>query len=218
MQFLYNENAKDEVIELKGQEIKHLKARRKKSGDLLNLRNLKDEFIYTYKIDSFERNNATLMKVKKEASNTQTSDLTLAWAVVDAKVIEKTLPFLNEMGVKKIAFVYTEFSQKNFKLDFERMRRILINSCEQCGRSSLMELELHENLEDFTDSHEDFAVLDFGGGEFQKDIKTIFVGPEGGFSENERELFKNQKVFSLKTSLILRSESAAVASCAKILI
>ncbi|HDZ5016923.1 TPA: 16S rRNA (uracil(1498)-N(3))-methyltransferase, partial [Campylobacter jejuni] len=42
MQFLYNKQAGEELIQLQGESFKHLKARRVKENSELNLRNLQD--------------------------------------------------------------------------------------------------------------------------------------------------------------------------------
>ncbi len=75
--------------------------------------------------------------------------LNIGWCIIEPKVIEKTLPSINEMGVNSITFIYCKRSQKNFKLDLNRLKKILINSSQQCGRSSLMELNIIDNLEQF---------------------------------------------------------------------
>ncbi|MEO1938944.1 MAG: 16S rRNA (uracil(1498)-N(3))-methyltransferase, partial [Sulfurimonas sp.] len=41
---------------------------------------------------------------------------------------------------------------------------------------------------------------------------------EGGFAPSEKELLQKQEVFRLKTPMVLRSESAALAVASKILL
>ncbi|XPV54809.1 MAG: hypothetical protein ACNI3H_07545 [Halarcobacter ebronensis] len=55
----------------------------------------------------------------------------MAWCIVDPKTIEKELPYLNELGVRKITFISCDYSQKNFKLNFEKLEKILVNSSSQ---------------------------------------------------------------------------------------
>ena len=146
------------------------------------------------------------------------SDLTLAWAIVDPKTIEKTLPSLNEIGIAKIVFFYGEFSQKNFKLDFSRLERILISSCEQCGRNDLMKFEIYKSLDELVKFYPNVALIDFEGenldGYAGKEI--LAIGPEGGFSRSEREAVA--KKYGLKAKNILRSQTAILGVTAKILI
>lgn len=68
------------------------------------------------------------------------------------------------------------------------------------------------------------SVLDFGGEVLQTRAQAIsalkegvFIGAEGGFSSQERETFaaQNRKIYGVDSTLILRSQSAAMAILAK---
>ncbi|PID47989.1 MAG: 16S rRNA (uracil(1498)-N(3))-methyltransferase [Proteobacteria bacterium] len=221
MQFVYHKLAGSQSLEIKGEKFKHLiKARRKKVGESLHARNLEDGFLYTYTIENINRNEAELSLLSKTKSQKLPSDLNLGWAVVDPKIIEKILPFLNEIGVGGINFVYTDFSQKNFKLDLERMERILINSSEQCGRTKLLQIKIYENLQEYLNSYPNSFILDFGGKKIDKTFKSesILVGCEGGFSKEERGLFDQDKILGLESPLILKSETAVCSLGAKLLL
>lgn len=141
----------------------------------------------------------------------------IAWCIIDPKNIEKTLPSLNEIGVRKISFVYCDFSQKNFKLKLDRIKKILINSCQQCGRSDLMEIEIINSSKEFFEKYKNFSVLNFNGKEIHSSNIThpVLIGPEGGFSKEEEKKF--DEIYKLK-GFILRSESSACAISAKILL
>ena len=52
----------------------------------------------------------------------------------------------------------------------------------------------------------------------ENDVKTVLIGCEGGFSEDERQKLESLKRFRLDTPMILRSESAAMAIASKVLI
>jgi len=222
MQYIFNENASLNTLTLQNEDFKYLfKVKRLKQNDLINLRNLKDNFIYIYKIVKINKKEAILTLEKKIlAPQEQLKDFELFWCIIETKIIEKTIPFLNQIGVKKINFIYCKRSQKNFKLDLNRLRKILINSNQQCGRVDLMEIEIFDNLSDLLKKHKDLYILDFGGEiDFQKEnIKKVLVGPEGGFCEEEQKAFKNHKKIAFKTKNILKSETAAVCISAKILI
>ena len=219
MQFVYFRNPASQIT-ITGDEHKYLfKVRRIKKDELVKIRNLKDDYLYIYKIDSINKKEAILSLVEKKFSrNKPEKFFHLAWCIIDPKNIEKALPSLNEMGVGKITFVYCDYSQKNFKLKPERVEKILINSCQQCGRSSLPEIEIINSSEEFFEKYPEFYALDFDGNEIECDFysdKPFLIGPEGGFSEKEREFFKNK--LKLK-GFILRSETAALSCCAKILL
>ena len=218
MEFLYYPTPSNSIT-LTGDEHKYLfKVRRIKKDEIIKIRNLKDDYLYYYKIDKINKKEALLSLVKKELKpNRPKKFFHLAWCVIEPKNIEKTLPTLNEIGVSKITFIYCDYSQKNFKLKLDRIEKILINSNQQCGRSDLMKIEILSSSDEFFKKYPKFIALDFDGEEIEcKEYNKIFlIGPEGGFSEREREKFK-EKV-KLK-GFILRSESAACSISAKILL
>jgi 16S rRNA (uracil1498-N3)-methyltransferase len=220
MQFIYVKNCGNDSLVLEIKEYAHIfKVRRVRLNTILHLRNLEDEFLYTYSLETINKKEAVLHLIeKKELVKTPLQNVHVGWCMVDTKTIEKNLAMLNEMGVSKISFVYSDFSQKNFKLDEERMRRILINSCEQCGRSSLMEFESINSVKEFLTLYPQSILIDFSEKyiDNETNFTTFLVGPEGGFSQNERTLFQDRVVVGLKSNVILRSESAVIGVCAKL--
>ncbi len=220
MQFIIHKDAGKEVLKLEGETYHHLfHSRRTHKAQSLQLRNLRDFNCYTYTIANLSKKDATLKLESTIQTPLQTpSKGHLIWAMMEPKKIEKTLPFLNELNLQKITFFYAEYSQKNFKLNLERIQRILENSCEQCGRITLLEIEVLENLQSILEKYPNMAVLDFGGEPLNSDLKIpILVGAEGGFSPKEREILKGKPTYSAINSNILRSESAAMYAMSKIL-
>lgn len=222
MQFIYHKDAKVQSLEISGELYNYLfRVRRHKVQDILNFRNLNDNFLYFYKITHIDKKKAILTFVNKEKKIVLPKKyLELIWCIIDPKSIEKSLPLLNEIGVSKITFVYCDKSQKNFNLKLEKLQKILINSSQQCGRSSLMKLEVIDRLDKVIKDSENLIVLDFSKNKvkYLDNIRKVLIGPEGGFSESEKELFKNLKVLGFDTPLILRSQSASIAISAKILL
>ncbi len=222
MDFVYSEHAGEEEIVIDAELYRYLfKARRSKVGDTVFFRNLKDDFLYGYKVFEISKKKAKLnLESSENMPKKSKKKLHIGWCVIEPKIIEKILPSLNETGVSKITFIYCDRSQKNFKIDPKRLRRILINSCQQCGRSSLMDIEITSSLKDFIKNHKELSVLDFSDKKLgdKSDIKTLLVGCEGGFTEDEKKFFADKEVVGFKTPLILRSETAAISAVSKILI
>lgn len=223
MQFTFDEKCGDEFLNVENEVYKYLfKARRHKLGDKIPFRNLKDKKIYIYEVNDIDRRKASLQLLSSEEKIIENNTkLHLGWCMVDPKTVEKSIASLNEMGLDKITFIYCEYSQKNFKQNIEKLEKILINSSSQCGRSSIIKLETCDSLEEFIKENDDSYILDFSTtnvSERKNDIKTIILGCEGGFSESEREMFNSSKVVGFDSNLILRSESAAIAACSKIII
>ncbi len=220
MKFVYDKRAGERILSVKEDVYKYLfKVRRFKVKDKVDVRNLTDDFLYSYEIERVDKREAILNLIgKKKKIVKPFKFFHLFWCIVDPKTIERALPMLNEIGVGKITFLYCDRSQKNFRVDFKRLDRILISSCMQCGRSSLMEFEVKKGIEEI--DRDNLIVLDFNRDEIKdiKNINKLIVGPEGGFSDRERELLKNLQGFSFQTPLILKSDTACISASSKILL
>lgn len=223
MQFVYDKSSKNEILELVDENYNYIiKARRHKIDDEIYFRNLEDDFIYLYKIVEINKKSATLTLINSEKKVIENSrKLHLVWCVVDPKTVEKSISSLNEIGVDKITFVYSDFSQKNFKINIEKLNKILINSSSQCGRSSIIKLEISKTLDSFLTQNPKSYILDFSNNfidDKKDEIDTLIIGCEGGFSKREKSNFNKDFVVGFNSNLILRSETAIVSATSKILL
>ena len=223
MQFIYDKNAKNELLKIEDENYNYIvKARRHKIDDILDFRNLEDDFLYSYKISQIDKKSFFLNLLKKEEKIIENSKkIHLAWCVVDPKTIYENIASLNELGVDKITFVYSDFSQKNFKINFEKLEKILINSSSQCGRSSIIKLDIYKNIDTFIADNPDTYFLDFSQTSIDSkvlDIKTLMIGTEGGFSKRERELFNKNFIVGFSSNLILKSQTAIISATSKIIL
>jgi len=223
MIFLFCDEAGKDFLHVKGELHKYIvKVRRHKVGDEIAFRNKEDiNSLHIYTITEISPKKATfeLLESKNLVVKAKTN-LHVGWCVIDIKSVEKVLPTLNELGVDKISFIYCDRSQKNIKLDFKRFERILEASMQQCGRSEFMKFDTFKSIEDFIKLNPDTKVLDFCNNVLKSGdgFKTVLVGCEGGFSQNEKEYLSKQDVFRLDTPMVLRSESAVVSIASKILV
>lgn len=223
MQFTYHELSGDDTLNIDNETYKYLiKARRHKIDDEIYFRNLEDRLIYLYKIISIGRKDATLQLISSEEKVIENDKkLHIGWCMVDPKTVEKYIASLNELGVNKITFIYCEYSQKNFKVNIEKLKRILVNSSSQCGRSSIIEFDTCNSLETFIKENDEVHFLDFSNTSIDSkkdEINTLVLGCEGGFSSDERLEFNKDRVVGFTTPLILRSETAIISAASKILI
>ena len=223
MQFIYDKNAKNELLKIEDENYNYIvKARRHKLDDILDFRNLEDDFLYSYKISQIDKKSLYLNLLKKEEKLIENSKkIHLAWCIVDPKTIYENIASLNELGVDKITFVYSDFSQKNFKINFEKLEKILINSSSQCGRSSIIKLDICKNIDTFITDNPDTYFLDFSQTSIDSkvlDIKTLMIGTEGGFSKRERELFNKNFIVGFSSNLILKSQTAIISATSKIIL
>lgn len=212
MQFIYEPNCHKKIINLNKNALLHLSVRRFRAnlGAILKLANLIDNQIYFYEIKEILRNELILSLQKSEIISQNAPDSHIIQAIFDVNDFYKILPFLNELFVKKITLFYGDFSQKNNKINLEKINKILINSCEQCGRMSLLEIEILKNLDEVLKIYPNACALDFSNN-FLNEIPNapIIIGCEGGFSAREREILDN-RIFSLKIPLILRAKTAGI--------
>ncbi len=220
MQFVYHPQSGQDILVVQSEIYNYIfKVRRHKKGEVIAFRNMEDGYLYFYRIDAVDRRKATLILVGKEYKEVVPKKFFhLLWCVVDPKTIEKTLPMLNELGVGKISFVYCARSQKNFRLNFDKFQKIVINSSQQCGRSRLLELEIVQDLKEALEKYTDIVLIDFSEDllSCSDRIQRALIGPEGGMTPKERERFTQVK--GLDTPMILRSETAAVSVSAKAMV
>ncbi len=222
MLYLYHKEAGQPQLTLEGDEHRYIfKVRRHKVDDTLYLRNLEDGQLHHYLITYMDKHSVILELQESQTLEIKAKvSLHIGWCMIDPKNIEKVLPSLNEMGVEKITFIYCARSQKSFKPDFKRWEKILLNSSQQSGRSVMMELNTAQSLEAFIAENPQSYLLNFSEDTLssQSSIDTIVVGCEGGMTKDEVALFAPKRVVGFDTPLVLKSESAACAVAAKILL
>ena len=217
MQFLFHKDAKNQEITLEGEAFSHIyHSRRTDKTKPLKLRNLKDDMLYTYHLISIGRKSATLslqdsiFLPKKPLSFSH-----IIWAITDVKTIEKTLPFLNELGLGKLSLFYAALSQHNQNPNIQRCEKILIASSQQCGRSNVLEIEILSNISEVLHLYPNIARLDFEGEAFESVSSldsVLVIGPEGGFSKEESTLI--QTAYTLPIPFILKSQTAIITALA----
>ena len=215
MLYLYNKEAGKPPLTPSGDDHRYIfKVRRHKAEDVLHLRNLEDGLLHTYRVSHIDKRSVMLdLKESQTVEVKAKHSLHIGWCIIDPKSIEKVLPSLNEMGVEKITFIYCKRSQKSFKPDFKRLKKILLNSSQQSGRSNMMQLETADTLESFVHKNPESKMLNFSENNFVSNSKfdTMVIGCEGGFHEDEEALFQAEDIVGFDTGLVLRSESAVCA-------
>lgn len=218
MQFIYHKNCGDSNITLNKDSIHHIfSVRREKYdiGDILKCVNLVDPTIYDYKLISKNKKEIVLECVDSITIQQKSPKTHIIQAIIDINEFSKILPSLNELFVKKITFFYSDFSQKNQKINIDRLTKIVINSCLQCGRMDLMDFEILPNLDLVLQTYNNAMALDFEGKTCDiKSFDSFIIGAEGGFSQRERKLLQN-RTFSIDYPLILRSATASLCIAAK---
>jgi len=223
MQFTYHKDSGSDIIEIETELHKYLfKVRRHDINENLYFRNLKDKNIYSYKVQNIDRRKTILsLQAYEEKIIEPKKELHIGWCKIDAKSIEKVIASLNELGVTKITFINCEFSQRKYTVNYEKLEKLLINSSQQSGRSSIIELDEIECLDKFIENNPDTYMFNFSQNfidDKKDEIKTIVIGCEGGFSSKEISTISEDKVVGINSNLILRSETGVITIASKIVV
>lgn len=147
-------------------------------------------------------------------------DVWLAFAPVKRAQTDWLVEKATELGAARIIPVITQRTIAE-RVRLERLESIAIEASEQCGRTRVPEIVGTVPLRRFVDqldASRHFYFADEAGGKgaletFQAGPATILIGPEGGFTEEERAflLASGASAISLGPR-ILRAETAAVAA------
>ena len=132
--------------------------------------------------------------------------------------LELSLKSAIEMGVSKFYIVQTDFSQ-NFKLNIDRLQKIAISAMIQSNNPYLCEIveipSFESCLELFGGNLVIFDMIDSSPAmtKKKKSADIVLIGPEGGFSQKEREIIvaKGIKSHAFDTP-IMRAETALISA------
>lgn len=179
---------------------------------------------YACKVTDIKKDRTELAVLTQSKNVGETKiNLSLYLSVIKQDRFEMAVQKVTELGISNIIPVYSAHTQRGGSLNYERLNRIAIAAAEQCGRSRLpnienciefdelvarakstylifpWEREMHGSLRDAIDKS-------------QKDV-SVFVGPEGGITENEKNILVNAGAKSVTLgSRILRAETAVISA------
>jgi len=149
-------------------------------------------------------------------------DVWLAFAPVKRGQTDWLVEKATELGAAKLIPVMTRRTVAE-RVKLERLESIAIEAAEQCGRTRLPHIAQPVPLQQLLEQERDRAIYfaDEAGGEpaldaFRPGPALILTGPEGGFTDEERETVRaapNCTAVSLGPR-ILRAETAALAALA----
>jgi 16S rRNA (uracil1498-N3)-methyltransferase len=202
---------------------------RLKAGDSVILFNGRDG-AWLAKVADPHRKGATLELVVQTAHQTPHSDLWYGFAPLKTGRLDYVVQKATEMGAGVIQPVITRFTQTH-RLKTDKLEANVIEAAEQCEvltvPAVVAEITLAELLATWRETHglRRLIVADEAAPsaspveqlEWLRGLPVgILIGPEGGFSDDERELLLKQG-FVVPISLgprILRADTAAVAALA----
>ncbi len=147
--------------------------------------------------------------------------LHLAMAIINLDKFDIVLQKATELGVRSIIPLVTdrvEIRAERYRGKAERWRKIVFEAVKQSGRSVIPVIEEPAKFEDVV-KREGLKILfdaDSDPATWQPgNPATLFIGPEGGWSENELRLAReNGCVFARLGVRRLRAETAAIVATA----
>ena len=189
------------------------------------------------KLDVSGRKSASLVPFEQTREQPDESLLTYIFAPLKKGRLDYMVQKAVEMGAGTLQPVITEYTQ-HAKINRDKIDANIIEAAQQCGIISLPKCNSPLNLADLLDGWNKDCPLVFcdEGAESQNPLEPlnklkaelansqsakpygVLIGPEGGFSESERQLL-HDKPFVTAIPLgprVLRADTAAVAALAVI--
>jgi 16S rRNA (uracil1498-N3)-methyltransferase len=149
-------------------------------------------------------------------------DVWLAFAPVKRAETDWLVEKATELGAARLMPVMTQRTVAE-RVRLDRLESIAIEAAEQCGRTRVPQivepLPLKRFVEDLDPSRH-FYFADENGGDalasaFREGPAAILVGPEGGFTDEERAFVRGSGASAISLGpRILRAETAALAALA----
>ena len=142
--------------------------------------------------------------------------------VAPIKRMDDLINMVTQLGVARIVPVITERTVAHH-INWSRMKKIAIESAEQSNRNSVPEISdpvpfTELDLRNIAFADERTAYSTKQKPEVLDNIKSVLVGPEGGFSDSEFTALDSSGAVSVSLGkTILRAELAAVIATEKII-
>ena len=200
---------------------------RKKENEIIEIINGSGDKVRA-KIIECDKKNFSAVPIEKIKSDVEYDDtqLTIAVAVLNKSSKMKLLiEKLTEIGISKFVPLITE--RTSFpKAKTESLQASMISALKQCGGTKKVNILPQITLKDFvmTKNFTNKYFADITGEVFNIDNDTknekllIVIGPEGGFTEEEKNIFIKNEFSPIRLNKrILRAETAAIVAASRVL-
>ena len=195
------------------------KVMRVKENDVFSLFNKDGE--WEAKILGITKGIVNFETTKQLRQKENTKDLWLAFSPIKSNYQNFMIQKATELGVTKFLPIIFDRTVVR-KINKERLEKIVIEASEQSNRINVPLIESVQNIDNFlkmNSMHLIFTDLNSDNKKIDKSKLTnkpvcIIIGPEGDFSESEREKilsFKGVQPFKINEN-ILRSETAVIST------
>lgn len=187
--------------------------------------------VWRGRIAAYARDTAVVETTSKDVVTPPTGPrLTLAAGLVKGDRMDAIVQKATELGAVRIVPLATDRSdvrldERRSAARLDRWRRIVVEASKQCERAWLPEVATPATLDTALEAADGDAIafVERVGAPARPYLETmrgalavtIFVGPEGGWSERERALLADRGVAGLTLGpLVLRADTAAIAALA----
>jgi 16S rRNA (uracil1498-N3)-methyltransferase len=195
------------------------KVMRLKKNDIFSLFNKTGE--WEAKILNITKDFVEFKSTKQLRQKENVQELWLAFSPIKSNYQNFMIQKATELGVSKFLPIIFDRTVVR-KINNERLEKIVIEASEQSNRLNVPEIEKAQNLKKFLNSNSiDLIFTDLNSNnkkiektKFSNKPICIIIGPEGDFSEHERqEILSFKGVQALKINdNILRSETAVISA------
>ncbi len=177
-----------------------------------------------YRIVKLDKTEAHLQMITELHREIPSPHVYLFWSLLKKDNNDFILQKCTELGVSTFMPLLSDRSiRDNFNMD--RAHKIVLEASEQCGRSVLPNVREPMRLQTALDEYGSKARLFIcqQGSEHIPDLAHeerigVFIGPEGGWSDDEKQIFTGQKLEHLHISdFTLRAETAAIVASSRLL-
>ena len=147
-------------------------------------------------------------------------ELWLAFSPIKSNYFNFMMQKATELGVTKFLPIIFDRTIVR-KINKERLEKVIIEAAEQSNRINVPKIEEPQKLKNFLSNNMDLIFTDLNTSNTKIDLKKlttkptcVIIGPEGDFSEEEREkILKFKGVQPIKINEnILRSETAVISA------
>ena len=215
--FFSNFSQKDNEIIVNENDSRHIiKSFRRDIGDILNFTNGNGLLAECKIIEKGKKIKVKIVKISKNKPNKVSIHVAIS-PLKNPSRFEWFVEKATEIGIKEITPIITKYSEKK-KVNHERLERISISSLKQSNQLFKPKINSTEKFSDFIKNNSDqkiMANLKTKNILAKESIKSnqicLVIGPEGGFSEDEIQEAKNNKITEISFGENrLRSETAAI--------
>jgi len=195
------------------------KVMRIKENEVFSLFNSSGE--WEAKIISISKSIVEFNVTKQLRQKENPKELWLAFSPIKSNYFNFMIQKSTELGVTKFLPIIFDRTIVR-KINKERLEKVIIEAAEQSNRIQVPNIEDTQNLNNFLNKNDvDLIFTDLNSNNNKVDLKKlsnkptcIVVGPEGDFSESERqEILSYKGVQAIKINEnILRSETAVISA------